>query len=825
MGISRWGSVGAVMALLLSPAFATGEADSALTVHDLAPYTNWETFTVKDGLPSDHVFAVRIDEDRVWAGTTEGLALYEDGRWRSYGVEDGLPHRLILSLDVCALTGDLWIGTVGGLARLSGGRFDVFTQLNSGLSNDFVHGVRCDTEAGTVWAATAMGASRLDLRTGEWRIYTHTNTPMHEPWTYSITLGGGSVWVGAWGAGVLEYSRESDGWREYKDPDGQFEIDLLPDDGPINDVTSGVDFAEGILWQATYVGLSRYDGREWFSYSIDDSGLASDFINFVRAEDQFAWLATDEGLSVTDGWDWITYRRLEGGRGEILSYEGALPIGRKTSSTALPHNYILGLDVSGDEIWVATQRGVGRGVRGRSEQELRISKNLPGTPGDPGGKPGKKERFSYAGVPDSLQPFLGNEPYRDLFMERIAFKGAGRELSEPEGLDEIRIGFIGPLEDADLTAQPSGTLPGDRVNLKALTGRRMLRAAQLAVKEANADGGYGGRPFVIVPRTDLVLWGQSSNELVKFVLEDGVWSIISGIDSNHTHVLSRGTIKLEVPLVSAGSTDPTLVEHSIPWLVRVINDDRQNAYALLHEIFVARGLQRVAVLRVNDRDGRTGIMEFIEGARRAGHPVSIELRFANGDTEFESQLTRLSEAAPDALVIWGNPVEAGLAVRQARELGMKIPVFGFDRMALDAFIESAGAAAEGVVVATSMNPDSRDPAWRSFRQAYREEWGEEPDSFAAHSYDSANLIIGAIRKAGLNRARIRDALFDVKTYAGVTGEIVFDTNMSDVGSPWLATVKEGRFVYESAPAWPKSGRAAHPAEARLEGKQSPGGDL
>ena len=257
--------------------------------------------------------------------------------------------------------------------------------------------------------------------------------------------------------------------------------------------------------------------------------------------------------------------------------------------------------------------------------------------------------------------------------------------------------------------------------------------------------------------------------------------------------------------MSAGSTDPTLVEHAIPWLVRCTKDDRQGAYALLNEIFRVRGLRRVAVLRVNDRDGRVGIGEFVKGARRLGHPIPIEQRFSNGDVDFRTQIAKIMETSPDALALWGNPEETGRIVRQVREMGIAVPIFGFDRMSQAAFLQAAGPSAEGVVLSATVNADSTAPTWLRFQQSYRARWGEAPDSFAAHAYDGANLIIEAMRKAGLNRARIRDRLFDLRRYEGVAGTIVFDTNMSDIGPTWLAVVKDGRFTYQPAPAWPPGG--------------------
>ena len=343
---------------------------------------------------------------------------------------------------------------------------------------------------------------------------------------------------------------------------------------------------------------------------------------------------------------------------------------------------------------------------------------------------------------------------------------------------------------------PPGLRPVAPAGPKAeLFGRPMLQAAQLAIDDANRSGGYHGKPFRLQLRTDLVQWGQTSNELAQFAYADGVWALLSGVESNHQHVMARATLKAEVPIVNAGSTDPTLLEHAIPWIVRVISDDRQNAYLLLDYIFHNRGLAHVAMLRVNDRDGRVGIGHFLRGARRLNHPVVIEQRFNNGDTEFSEQLDNIAHTNADALFLLGNPRELGLIVKAVRARGMSLPIFAFDRCIDPTFLDAAGTAAEGVVATATFNPDRDDPAWLNFRSRYHERFGAEPSAFSAYAYDGTNLIIAAIRSAGLNRARIRDALFANKSFAGVTGTIKFDTTLNNVAKPWLAEVKDGRFRY------------------------------
>ncbi len=360
-GVTGLGGSGVARAITMSETMVTAASDS-LTQRVAARhwvYDRWRTYTTRDGLPSDKAFTVRVVEGRVWVGTDKGAAYLENGVWHQVGPDDGLAHPVVLAIEGDPETGDVWIGTLGGLTRWSAGRLDTFTQFNSGLVNDVVYGVT--VEGGLVWAATAAGVSRLDTRTGAWSIFNERNTPMHEPWTYGIHANDGLVYIAAWGGGVLEYDTADGRWREFRDPDGEMEIDLFRDDGVVHDVTTGVAFAEGVLWVGTYFGLSRYDGTHWRGYFDDDSGLASNFINAVRARGRVAWVCTDRGLSAFDGDTWITYRRTpdESGMATITTRGGTVEV---RTVSAIADNYVLGVDFLGDTIWVATAAGVSRGL-------------------------------------------------------------------------------------------------------------------------------------------------------------------------------------------------------------------------------------------------------------------------------------------------------------------------------------------------------------------------------------------------------------------------------------------------------------------------------
>lgn len=349
------------------PAPAAGTSAPQGSAGDGLPYvyTQWKHFTVADGLPNDHVFAVQADGPRVWIGTEDGLACYDKrtAKIRSWQEKDGLPWRVVSALDVNQKTGEVWIGMFGGgLARFSGGRFDHFHQLNSGLVNDVVYGVAVEND--NVWAATTAGASRYNTVTKKWTIYTEKNAPMEEIWNYAVSHNDGKVYIAVWGSGVLEFDLATEQWKDYLDPDGEMEIDLYRDDGIVHVVTSGASYVQGVLWVSTYFGMSRYDGRHWRGYYAHETGLPSDFGNSVAGRSaNEAWFATDKGLAVladAPSDTWVTYTmEPEAHAGKAVISRGGKVLSTLSMPRSIPHNYVLWVEIDGSDAWVGTSKGLG----------------------------------------------------------------------------------------------------------------------------------------------------------------------------------------------------------------------------------------------------------------------------------------------------------------------------------------------------------------------------------------------------------------------------------------------------------------------------------
>ena len=331
----------------------------------------------------------------------------------------------------------------------------------------------------------------------------------------------------------------------------------------------------------------------------------------------------------------------------------------------------------------------------------------------PPGPPRDRTVTPYAGEPLDLSPYEKfAQPYDLNYIRPNIYVGAGRDIPEPKNLQEVRIGFFAPAEHSP--EKPFGV--------------RMLNGVQLALEEANAHGGYGGKPFKLMLHndydnwqamtvsgsdrpTDPNIWGSPSDETVKMVYDDEDWAIFGSISSESTHIALRVALKAEIPIVNSASTDPTIPETYIPWYFTVLQDDRVQGLTLARHIYTDLGLKRVALLRVNSRYGRFGVIKFRDGSRRLGHPVVIEQKFVPGDTDFTHSLKIIQSSRVDAIVLWADEIPTANILKQMKALGMKQRVFGAYRTLGPEMLAEAGDAAEGYQAVFPYDPTRSDPKW------------------------------------------------------------------------------------------------------------------
>ena len=403
----------------------------------------------------------------------------------------------------------------------------------------------------------------------------------------------------------------------------------------------------------------------------------------------------------------------------------------------------------------------------------------------------------YARTSDDVGPFRHVTPHKQHFLEQLEYTGPGRAIPEPNQVETVKIGFIGPIMSTVSVAT------GGKSHEEAL-GVKMLQGSKLAIEQANEKGGYLKRniPFELVVSNDNGLWGASGNEIIKMAYKDKVWAILGTIDGANSHIAIRVALKAEIVMLNSGDTDPTFIETNIPWVARCIGDDRQMGYLLVDYVFREAKHTRIGIMRASNRYGRFGVREIKDGSRRLGHPVILEMAYKVGAGDYSLQLERMKAANVQAVVHWGDAEDGAAILNQMREMGMNQPYFVCDRCVSDTFLDIAGENAEGVVGVYPWDPTRRDPGLDTYRKAFRERFGVESDTYAAHGHDGMNMLIWSIQVAGLNRAKIRDVIAHRPTsFKGVTGEIPLSAALDDMGEVFFAKVEKGRYAYYSREDW------------------------
>ncbi len=391
----------------------------------------------------------------------------------------------------------------------------------------------------------------------------------------------------------------------------------------------------------------------------------------------------------------------------------------------------------------------------------------------------EEEYPPYGELPKELWPFSNVEPYYRYFVTRMPFRGPGRDYPAPTDLKSLPIGLV----DA-----PRGGANWDR-------SVRTREGIVLAIEEANRERRPGELPFDLIEHEGIAQWGGAAN-LAAQLADEKVLGYMGTIDGTDAHVALRVTLKTEIVMINTSDPDQTLTETQIPWLIRVLPDHRQEEGRLVELIVRKYGCKRIAVLRTGDRFARVGAHQFMDFARRLGCPAVQEMLFAPGATDISYQIGAIKESQPDALFLMGEPADIGRFAKQIRQAGITARFFGTDLMMEDAFLKNAGDAAEGTTFTFYFDPSRQDLLWTAFVTRYRQRWGQEPDAYAGYAYDGAQIMLHAIQIAGPNRWRIRDEVYDLDYYQGVTGWMRFDGTGSNTAPVRIVRYEHGRRVFD-----------------------------
>jgi len=340
----------------------------------------------------------------------------------------------------------------------------------------------------------------------------------------------------------------------------------------------------------------------------------------------------------------------------------------------------------------------------------------------------------------------------------------------------VKVGVLAPL---------SGPAAAD--------GKSVLSGIQIAAEEINASGGLLGRKIELVVYDDQADPRLAVNFVRRLIELDRVAFIIGGSYSGASLAASPVANGAQVPFIAAYAVHPDITQGK-PYAFRMglLGPVQGSVGAFLaHRL----GAKRVAVLSIQNDFGRSLEQGFRDQAAKLGLEVVFSEVYPPGNQNFTPLLARLKASGAQALYASGYYAEAANLVRQARSLGLDIPIIGQEGYDSPKFIELAGPAAEGVYITTTLDRDSRSPEVQGFLRKYQERTGLPADMVGASGYAALKVVAQVAQRAGdLGGPALRRGLLGLINLETAVGKIFFFTSQGDpVKSATVQVVKNGQF--------------------------------
>jgi branched-chain amino acid transport system substrate-binding protein len=364
--------------------------------------------------------------------------------------------------------------------------------------------------------------------------------------------------------------------------------------------------------------------------------------------------------------------------------------------------------------------------------------------------------------------------------KRVLIVGAGAlVLGGPAAADSIKIGFHAPL-----------------TGFAAADGKSAVEGAKLAVNQINAKGGVNGKTLELVIYDDQASPKNAVPIANKLIGGDKVKLAISGSYSGATRAAAGVFQNAKIPYIAAYAVHPSITKAgNYVFRTSFVGEVQGRAGAKLVGGMLKK--KRVVLITLKNDFGKSLARGFKEKAGAYGITIVNEYQYSIKDRQFGPIVAKVKSDNPDAIYATGYFFTAGPLVRQLRAGGVTATVIGQEGYDSQKFIEIGGKAAEGVIITTSLNRDSKRAVTRNFIRSFEKAAGYKADMVAATAHTAIYVAAAALKKAGkVEPAAIRDAIA-ATTVEASTGTISFNALGEVQKDVLVQVVKGGSYRYHS----------------------------
>jgi branched-chain amino acid transport system substrate-binding protein len=374
----------------------------------------------------------------------------------------------------------------------------------------------------------------------------------------------------------------------------------------------------------------------------------------------------------------------------------------------------------------------------------------------------------------------------------------------------------GGSKDADILVGSFLCLTGNT----ATFGQSTQNGIVMAFDEVNAAGGIAGKQLRSIIEDDQGRPEEAATVVRKLISQDGVIAVLGDVPSSNSLAAAPICQEARVPMITPSSTNPKVTATG-DYIFRVCFIDPFQGTVMAKFAYTNKGVRKAGILRDVRADYSVGLADFfIATFTGLGGAVVGDHSYSQGDTDFRAQLTKLKAAGPDAIFVPGYYNDVGLIVRQAREIGITIPILGGDGWDSPELFALGGPALANTFFSNHYSTDDENPTVQNFVHAYEERFKAKPDALAALGYDAAQFLVAALRRVAEGdpeafarlvgaapadpkgrdaragaRAKLRDSMAGIRDLKGVTGSIAMDEARNAVKPAVVLAVSESGYRY------------------------------
>lgn len=343
-----------------------------------------------------------------------------------------------------------------------------------------------------------------------------------------------------------------------------------------------------------------------------------------------------------------------------------------------------------------------------------------------------------------------------------------------------------------------GSLTGDT----ATFGISTHHGIELAIEEINASGGVLGKKVEVITEDDRSQATEAATAVTRLINQHRVVAILGEVASSRSLAGAPICQRNRIPMITPSSTNPAVTQVG-DYIFRICFIDPFQGTVMARFAFNTLKARKVAILFDKSQDYSTGLADFFEQEfRRLGGTITLRTSYTSGDIDFKAQLTTIRAGNPDAVFVPGYYKEVGQIAKQARELGLTVPLLGGDGWDSPRLVEIGGKALEGTYFSNHYSVEDTSPRVRTFVSKYQAKYGDVPDALAALGYDAARILCDAMTRAGTTEsAALRDAIAQTTNFPGVTGTISINAERNAVKPAVVLQIQGGkqRFVERIQP--------------------------